>query len=1163
MKRLALLGCFWLIACNSSPRADPPPAEPPAGTPSNPLLSAGASVHAPATGQPTTVTLITGDRVRVTPLPNGKHAFTVEPGTGREHIAFYQSQSTRGSTEKITVLPEDAAPLVAAGRLDPQLFDVVALMQQSAGDAHGSSLRYIVTHTPGIRALAMPSVRAAKPLASIHGEAVAVDAKDVGRFWGGLTAHAPPMQSATLAGGVAKVWLDAIVQPVLAESVPQIGGPVAWQRGLTGKGVTVAILDTGIRTEHPDFKDRIAEARDFTGTDPAAGDDKGHGTHCAGAIAGTGAASEGRYKGVAPDAKLLVGKVCTIAGCSTSGILEGMEWAAARAPLVSISLGSDNPSDGTDPMSQAVDALTAQYGTLFVVAAGNAGESQSIGSPGAADAALTVGSMTKQGTMSYFSSRGPRVRDYAVKPDIVATGSDIVSARAKGTPNGDFDPVDDGYARLSGTSMATPQVAGAAALLLQQHPDWKAPELKAALMGSAARVTDAKVADQGAGRVDLARATGQTIRARTTSLGFGMVRYPHSQPTTKTVTYQNDGDTAVTLALAPSITGADGSTGPANLITVSPRQITVPAHGRADANITLNSTNDVAGLYSGWLSAATAPGDPRDEQALVIPITVFEEPLAYDLTLRLTDRSGHLPQSYEVTMVDVAVNEAQHRISHLFDSEGKAVVRVRPGTYDIHAFIGEIDPDGSPRPHTLISQPGIAVTQGDVEVPLDGRRAKPVTIKVDRRASFTAARMVVTSNDGLDVLGIVARDGTRIFATPTKTVRDHGYAFIYSPALTSPAGSSGRNPYIYQLGFVERGRIPNQLGYRVRDRELARVETDYFAQGTAMNVQRHEQFIVGDYLGVFFDPRDQALPGRTTEYYSPGHWSHWATWNDGRVDAEYTVGLTEWKAGYHHQDWNRAPIGPAFNAGVVRSETCRFERGRIAPCLVAGIGMASPSENGHFSQLSPYNKVTTGTTTLSRDGVILGTSPKPGSGKFEVAPGAGTYTLRSQAARTVPWSALGTRIDAAWTFRTEPPAGSDLLSVPPLMIVRADLPVDRNSAIRAGRLAFMTLNVEGQPGQPNPKVDTLALDVSYDDGQSWRTTKVHVAGRRGYAILQPPRREGFGSLRIHARDTDGNEVTHTVVRAFKIATRTLDETSSDADSGTNADAEASDDRDEQ
>ncbi|WP_394822258.1 S8 family serine peptidase [Pendulispora albinea] len=1153
MKRLALFGCFWVIACNSSPRADLPPSEPPDGDRSNALVSTGARPPTPAAEKATTVTLITGDRVRITPLPNGKNALNVEPATGREHIAFYQSQSTHGDIEHATVLPEDAAPLVAAGRLDPRLFDVTALVHQGFDDAHGSSLRYIVTHTRGVQALAASSVLRAKPLASIHGEAVTVDHREVGRFWSTLTATTARTPAAMLAGGVTKVWLDAVVQPVLAESVPQIGGPVAWQRGFTGKGVTVAVLDTGIRAEHPDLKDRIAEVRDFTGTDPAAGDDNGHGTACASIIAGSGAASGGRYKGVAPDAKVLMGRVCDTTGCATSSILAAMEWAAARAPLVSISLGSEDASDGTDPMSQAINALAAQYGTLFIAAAGNAGGSQTISSPGAADAALTVGSMTKQGVMSGFSSRGPRLGDYAIKPDIVAPGSDIVTARAKGTPVGDYAPIDDHYVRLSGTSMATPHVAGAAALLLQQHPDWRAPELKAALMGSTARVRDAGVAAQGAGHVDLARATGQTIRTRATSLGFGVLRYPHQESVTKTVTYQNDGDNAVTLDLASSITHSNGATVPAGLLAVSPQQITVPAHGSADAQVTLRSTIELVGLYSGWLSATTTVRG-ANEQALVIPIAAFEEEPSYDLTLRLTDRGGNVPQSHDVTMVDLAVNEAQRHISHLFDREGKAVVRVRSGTYDIHAFIGEIDPDGSPRPHTLISQPGIAVTQGDVEVPLDGRQAKPVTVKVDRPASVTATRMVVTSNDGLDVLGIVARDNTRLFATPTKAIRDHGYAFMYSPALAPPPGSADRNAYIYRLGFVERGRIPNQLGYRVRDRELARVETDYFAQGTAVNVQRHEQFIVGDHLAVFFDPRDQALPGRTTEYYSPGHWSHWATWNDGKVDAEYTVSFNEWKAGYRHQDWNRAPIGPAFNTGVVRSETCRLEGGRIAPCLAAGIGMASPSEEGHFGQLSPYNKVTTGTTTLSRDGIVLGTSPKPGSGTFEVAPGAGTYTLRSQATRAAPWSALGTRIDAEWTFRTDPPSGSEPVSVPPLMIVRADLPVDRNSAVRAGKLAFVTLNVEGQPGQPNPKVETIALDVSYDDGQSWQKTQVLVAGRRGYATIQPPRGDGFGSLRIHARDTDGNEVTHTVVRAFKVATRTLDEASSNAEGGSHTGA---------
>ena len=143
-----------------------------------------------------------------------------------------------------------------------------------------------------------------------------------------------------------------------------------------------------------------------------------------------------------------------------------MEWAAAQgADVVNMSLGAAFPSNGTAPMDQAVNALTRGSGTLFVVAAGNSGPSgSSVGSPGSADEALTVGAVDSADQIAEFSSRGPRIGDFAVKPDVTAPGVDIVAPLAAGAALGNDGQVVDGrYLKLSGTSRATPHVAGAAA----------------------------------------------------------------------------------------------------------------------------------------------------------------------------------------------------------------------------------------------------------------------------------------------------------------------------------------------------------------------------------------------------------------------------------------------------------------------------------------------------------------------------------------------------------------------------------------------------------------------------------------------------------------------------------------------------------------------------
>ena len=192
-----------------------------------------------------------------------------------------------------------------------------------------------------------------------------------------------------------------------------------------------------------------------------------------------------------------------------SWIIAGMEWAAAEgAKVVNMSLGG-GATDGTDPLSQAVNGITAETGTLFVVSAGNEGQDESVGTPGAAASALTVGAVDRNDALADFSSRGPRVGDGGLKPEITAPGVDIVAARASGTAMG--EPLDDLYTAASGTSMAAPHVSGAAVLLAQAHPDWKADRFKNALVSTAKTNADLSVYAQGAGRVDVARAVAQKV----------------------------------------------------------------------------------------------------------------------------------------------------------------------------------------------------------------------------------------------------------------------------------------------------------------------------------------------------------------------------------------------------------------------------------------------------------------------------------------------------------------------------------------------------------------------------------------------------------------------------------------------------------------------------
>jgi subtilisin family serine protease len=301
---------------------------------------------------------------------------------------------------------------------------------------------------------------------------------------------------------VERIWPDLPVRAFLDQAVPFLHVPDLWQIGYTGQGMRIAIVDTGVDPNHPDLAGRVAASSDFTGEGPQ--DALGHGTHVAGIAAGSGAASEGRYRGVAPEATLYSAKVLGAdGGGMTSWVIAGLEWALDQhAHVINLSLGSSGSSDGTDALSVACDTVMAK-GTVVCVAAGTDGPGEhTIGSPGAAQQVITVGASTLPGQVADFSSRGPTA-DGRVKPDLVLPGANITSCRAAGTSMGAV--VNEHYTTASGTSMATPFATGMAALLLEAFHGLRPLEVKERLKRTAIDLGLSPYA-QGAGQADALRA---------------------------------------------------------------------------------------------------------------------------------------------------------------------------------------------------------------------------------------------------------------------------------------------------------------------------------------------------------------------------------------------------------------------------------------------------------------------------------------------------------------------------------------------------------------------------------------------------------------------------------------------------------------------------------
>ncbi|GGT98802.1 hypothetical protein GCM10010272_49640 [Streptomyces lateritius] len=346
-------------------------------TGNRPLVGSEASARAGE--RAATVTLVTGDRILVSRDAAGNAAASALP---REDGTVPLVQ-TRRSGEDLYVYPERATAALAAGRVDEELFNVTGLVRQGYDAAATGTLPLIAVYGTDLARSAPPAAprgaRRGQVLKAVDGVALQADKKRAATFWAEVEAPA-----ARTAGGLRKLWLDRKAEATLEHSTRQVHAPEAWAAGFDGTGTKVAVLDTGADVGHPDLKGRVVASRDFTDSD-GADDRQGHGTHTISTVGGSGAASGGKKKGVAPGTDLLSGKVLDDSGSgAASWIIVGMEWAVAQgADVVSMSLGSPVPTDCTDPMSTAAQRLAQNQGTLFVIAAGNTGPKlNTVSSPG-------------------------------------------------------------------------------------------------------------------------------------------------------------------------------------------------------------------------------------------------------------------------------------------------------------------------------------------------------------------------------------------------------------------------------------------------------------------------------------------------------------------------------------------------------------------------------------------------------------------------------------------------------------------------------------------------------------------------------------------------------------------------------------------------------------
>lgn len=277
--------------------------------------------------------------------------------------------------------------------------------------------------------------------------------------------------------------MERVRKQIGADILPPLSSQISNLIQPDNPPITVAVLDTGVG-RHPDLRGKVAAFHDFVGKRSLMYDNNGHGTHICGIICGSGSMSAGRFRGMAPDARLAVGKVLDEKGDGlTAHMLEGLDWVMEnrerlniRILNISVGIGELNDKEKEEALSRKVNQVWDR-GIVVVCAAGNKGPgSGSISSVGGSEKVITVGChdgeycLDNPKRCETYSGRG-KLLSTIRKPDIVAPGTDIRSCNANYHREGP-------YTTKSGTSMATPIVAGAIALLLQQEPELTNEEVK-------------------------------------------------------------------------------------------------------------------------------------------------------------------------------------------------------------------------------------------------------------------------------------------------------------------------------------------------------------------------------------------------------------------------------------------------------------------------------------------------------------------------------------------------------------------------------------------------------------------------------------------------------------------------------------------------------------
>ncbi|MEU4389996.1 S8 family serine peptidase [Kribbella sp. NPDC023855] len=1082
----------------ATPAADPP--------------VAGTSPTSPASA--TSVTLVTGDRVTIGPPDQtGRPSVRVEPrSTGAGGFSVLRDAG------RVSVIPKDVAALVP-DVLDPALFDVTGLIEMRYDDAHRADLPVIVRDDS--RSTVVHSGRALPSIGAMAGVLPKGSAAGFGA------------RLATQRTAIRKVWLDRQVTATVLSSqssitedryLDQVKASAARAKGLDGRGVKVAVLDTGVDAGHPALDGKVTSQSNFTQTATPA-DGNGHGTHVSSLIVGNGAGSGGARQGIAPAAELISGKVLADDGFGQeSWVIAGMEWAADQgADLVNLSLSSA-PVNGDDPVAVALEQLTAQTGTLFVAAAGNRGgfgaNPYTIGSPGVAASGLTVGAVDGNDKQAGFSSEGPTRGSYRLKPDLTAPGVGILGAKA-GARDGDL------YTAMSGTSQATPIVTGAAALLLQQQPDRTWQQLKTQLTNAADPAPIYNTWTHGAGRLDLQRATGTGLISDVASVDFAYLRYPDKSVRSRVVSLKNTGDTAMTISITDQQQDDRFESAPADAVVATPATLTIPAGGTASTTITVDPAVLPDGIWQGGIDFT----GPDQQRLLHLGFGTYDESERYDLTVKVLDRTGtpYAGGQASVFNYDTGGSATLH-----LDANGTASIRMDRGHYGIFSAVTTPAAGDQPETFALAGTADVLVA-ADTTYVVDARNAKMLTAPTVEKVGTSVIESAI---------GISRHSATRglsdfYFFTPEQIAA--GTVFIEPTTSTSsgsfeastrwrlePTGKVGPNePAVYEL-LYPKDRFSLPLSPRLDRRALnrmARVENTFgtFASSGTETVER--AWSTGATGIGWVTRRPVAVPSKRVELLTAdpaAEWNQCLTFSPASATRLCDPSNSPFPSGARMQ----RSFGSAIHPSV-------FAASHTPTYLFADGGVADAFHDGKL----PASAYRSRKLSLYRDGELVGETAS-GSSYFRIPNGSGRFRLEQSWSLDVSKYPRSSEASTVWNFDSAPPPDPTKASgtVPSLLQIGYDPDVDGFGRATAWRPLQIKLTVSHLLRSTPSRITSTKLSYSVDGGRHW-TPAVVVPSAGGKSAVIPPWSVLPGkslSLRASATDAAGGSIEQTVLGAIPV-----------------------------